>query len=78
MYNPTQYSVDWANVVTSYLKKQLMIIALPITPRAGLNIKQTFKAVLADPATRAAWISRFTYRRVMSFRPPHARSHVPR
>lgn len=61
MYNPTQYSVEWANVVTSYLKKQLADIALPSAPRPGLNIKQTFKGVLADADSRDRWISRFTY-----------------
>ncbi|KZT00461.1 uncharacterized protein LAESUDRAFT_666096 [Laetiporus sulphureus 93-53] len=60
-YNPTQYSVEWANVVTGYLKKQLADIALPTAPRPGLNIKQTFKSVLADPDSRERWISRFTY-----------------
>lgn len=60
-YNPTQYSIDWANVVTSYLKKQLAEIALPSAPRPGLNIKQTFKGVLSDPDSRDRWISRFTY-----------------
>jgi len=60
-YNPTQYSVDWANVVTSYIKKQLADIALPSAPRAGMNIKQTFKGVLADADSRTRWISRFTY-----------------
>ncbi|KAG5638808.1 hypothetical protein H0H81_010037 [Sphagnurus paluster] len=60
-YNPTQYSVDWANVVTSYLKKQLADIALPSAPRPGLNIKQTFKGVLSDGDTRERWISRFVY-----------------
>ncbi|KAF8070344.1 hypothetical protein FPV67DRAFT_1413891 [Lyophyllum atratum] len=60
-YNPTQYSVDWANVVTSYMKKQLADIALPSAPRPGLNIKQTFKGVLSDADTRERWISRFTY-----------------
>jgi mediator of RNA polymerase II transcription subunit 12 len=64
-YNPTQYSVDWANVVTGYLKKQLADIALPSAPRAGLNIKQTFKGVLADADSRARWISRFTYWHVL-------------
>ncbi|KAJ7782856.1 hypothetical protein B0H16DRAFT_1494639 [Mycena metata] len=60
-YNPTQYSVDWATVVTSYMKKQLADIALPSAPRPGLNIKQTFKGVLADADTRDKWISRFSY-----------------
>ncbi|KAJ7072521.1 hypothetical protein C8F01DRAFT_1104256 [Mycena amicta] len=60
-YNPTQYSIDWANVMTNYLKKQLADIALPSAPRLGLNIKQTFKGVLADADTRERWISRFTY-----------------
>lgn len=61
-YNPTQYSVEWANVVTSYLKKQLTDIALPTAHRLGLNIKQTFKNFLADTEARERWISRLTYR----------------
>lgn len=61
-YNPTQYSVDWANVMTGYMKKQLADIALPSAPRPGLNIKQTFKGVLADTEGREKWISRFSYR----------------
>ncbi|PFH52051.1 hypothetical protein AMATHDRAFT_57831 [Amanita thiersii Skay4041] len=60
-YNPTQYSIDWATVVTSYMKKQLSDIALPSAPRPGLNIKQTFKGVLSDPDSRERWISRFGY-----------------
>ncbi|KAI0071713.1 hypothetical protein K474DRAFT_1733093 [Panus rudis PR-1116 ss-1] len=62
-YNPTQYSIEWANVVTGYLRKQLADIALPMAPRAGfsLNIKQTFKGVLSDMETRERWISRFNY-----------------
>ncbi|KAJ7039194.1 hypothetical protein C8F04DRAFT_1087468 [Mycena alexandri] len=60
-YNPTQYSVEWATVVTTYMKKQLADIALPSAPRPGLNIKQTFKGVLADADTRDKWISRFSY-----------------
>ncbi|KIK68882.1 hypothetical protein GYMLUDRAFT_67582 [Collybiopsis luxurians FD-317 M1] len=60
-YNPTQYSAEWTNVVTAHLRKQLMDIALPSAPRAGVNIKQTFKGVLADPETRSKWISRFSY-----------------
>ncbi|KAF5388867.1 hypothetical protein D9757_005681 [Collybiopsis confluens] len=60
-YNPTQYSAEWTNVVTVHLRKQLMDIALPIAPRAGVNIKQTFKGVLAEPKTRSEWISRFSY-----------------
>ncbi|KDQ49550.1 hypothetical protein JAAARDRAFT_42784 [Jaapia argillacea MUCL 33604] len=60
-YNPTHYSVEWANVVTSYIKKQLADIALPTAPRPGLNIKTTFKGVLSDAETRDRWISRFSY-----------------
>ncbi|KAJ7594649.1 hypothetical protein C8J56DRAFT_444559 [Mycena floridula] len=60
-YNPTQYSVEWANLVTSYLKKQLAEIKLPSAPRPGLNIKQTFKGVLADFDSRERWISRLSY-----------------
>ena len=43
------------------MKKQLLDIALPSPPRAGLNIKQTFKGVLTDAETRERWISRFSY-----------------
>jgi mediator of RNA polymerase II transcription subunit 12, fungi type len=60
-YNPTQYSLEWANVMTTYMKKQLADIALPSAPRPGLNIKHTFKGVLADADTRERWISRFSY-----------------
>jgi mediator of RNA polymerase II transcription subunit 12 len=60
-YNPTQYSVEWANVMTSYMKKQLADIALPSAPRLALNIKQTFKGVLGDADSREKWTSRFTY-----------------
>ncbi|THV06762.1 hypothetical protein K435DRAFT_711026 [Dendrothele bispora CBS 962.96] len=60
-YNPTQYSTEWTNVVTAHLRKQLQDIALPSAPRAGVNIKQTFKGVLADPEMREKWISRFSY-----------------
>ncbi|OSD03951.1 hypothetical protein PYCCODRAFT_163808 [Trametes coccinea BRFM310] len=60
-YNPTQYSVEWANVMTSYMKKQLAEIALPSAPRLVASIKQTFKGVLSDTEMRNKWISRFTY-----------------
>lgn len=60
-YNPNQYSVEWTNVVTAHLRKQLIDIALPSAPRPGVNIKQTFKGVLSDPETRLKWISRFSY-----------------
>ena len=60
-YNPTQYSVDWANVVTGYLRKQLVDIVLPSAPRPGLNIKSTFKSVLAETESRERWVSRFVY-----------------
>ena len=48
-------------MVTSYMKKQLADIALPTAPRPGLNIKMTFKNMLADPQSRERWISRFSY-----------------
>ncbi|GJJ06592.1 hypothetical protein Clacol_000785 [Clathrus columnatus] len=60
-YSPTQYSVEWANVVTGYLKKLLAEVALPSAARLGLNIKQTFKRVLNDPDTRDKWVSKFSY-----------------
>lgn len=30
----------------------------------GLNVRQTFKGILADPESREKWVSRFTYRYV--------------
>ena len=60
-YNPLQYSVEWANVMIGYLKKQLSEIALPSAPRPGLNIKQTFKGVLGEPESRERWVSKFVY-----------------
>ncbi len=66
-YNPTQYSVEWANVMTSYMKKQLADIALPSAPRLVASIKQTFKGVLSDNDMRQKWISRFTYWYVSAF-----------
>ncbi|KIY53080.1 hypothetical protein FISHEDRAFT_69221 [Fistulina hepatica ATCC 64428] len=60
-YNPVQYSTELANLFTGYLKKQLADIALPSAPRAGLNIKQTFKGILSDLESREHWISRFSY-----------------
>ena len=70
-YDPTQYSVEWANVVTSHLKKQLGDIILPSAPRPTLNIKSMFRSVLADSETRTRWISKFTYRCTLS------RNHLP-
>ena len=43
------------------MKKQLADIALPTAPRPGLNIKMTFKNMLADPQSRERWMSRFSY-----------------
>ncbi|KAI0045300.1 hypothetical protein FA95DRAFT_1495630 [Auriscalpium vulgare] len=60
-YDPTQYSIDWATIVTSHIKKQLGDINLPSAPRPGLNIKSTFKGVLSEFESRERWISRFRY-----------------
>ncbi|KAF8530471.1 hypothetical protein BU17DRAFT_35400 [Hysterangium stoloniferum] len=60
-YNPTQYSVEWANVVTGYLRKILAEIALPPAARVGLNIRQTFKGILNDPEARDKWVAKFSY-----------------
>ncbi|KAI6129405.1 hypothetical protein EDD16DRAFT_1690096 [Pisolithus croceorrhizus] len=60
-FNPTQYSIDWTNVVTGYIRKQLGEITLPSAPRPGLNIKQTFKGFLSEPELRERWVSRFNY-----------------
>ncbi|KAL0072786.1 RNA polymerase II mediator complex subunit [Marasmius tenuissimus] len=60
-YDPTQYSIEWTNVVTSHLRKQIQEILLPSQVRAGVNIKSTFKTFLSDPEARTSWISRFSY-----------------
>ncbi|KAH9053238.1 hypothetical protein EDB87DRAFT_1711186 [Lactarius vividus] len=60
-YDPTQYSVEWANVVTSHLKKHLGGILLPTAPRPTLNIKSMFRSVLAGSEARSKWASKFTY-----------------
>lgn len=60
-YNPSQYSVDWAGVVTSYIKKQLGEISLPSAPRPGVNIKSTFKGQLGEVGSRDRWVQRFAY-----------------
>ena len=60
-YDPTQYSVEWANVVAGYLKKQLGEIVLPSAPRAGVNIKQGLRNVLTDEKTSETWVKRFKY-----------------
>ena len=62
-----QYSVDWAFIMTGYLKKQLVEIALPSAPRLGLNIKQTFKGIFSEPESRNHWLSRFQYRPVLIY-----------
>lgn len=48
-------------VVNNYLKKQLDQIALPSAPRLSLNIKHTFKGVLAEHDSRDRWVSKFVY-----------------
>lgn len=60
-FHPSMYSIEWANVVTSYIKKLLTDIALPSAPRTGLNIKTTFKSILADPVSRERWLARYSY-----------------
>lgn len=60
-YNPMQYSGDWANVMTGYIKKQLLEIGLPGAPRAGLHIKQVFRGVFNDPELRDKWVLKFSY-----------------
>ncbi|KAF8330831.1 uncharacterized protein EI90DRAFT_3124044 [Cantharellus anzutake] len=60
-FNPTQYSIDWANIVTSHLRKLIGEIHLPSAYRPGITIRQSFQGVLTDPESRARWISRFSY-----------------
>lgn len=60
-YNPTQYSIEWTNVVTSYLKKQITEVTLPTATRLGISSKSTFRGVFSDNDSRQKWVSRFTY-----------------
>ncbi|PPQ98440.1 hypothetical protein CVT24_004119 [Panaeolus cyanescens] len=60
-YIPTQYSIDWANVVTVYMRKQLGEINLPSAPRPGVAVKHTFRGIFAETETRDRWMSRFSY-----------------
>ncbi|KAG8934799.1 RNA polymerase II mediator complex subunit [Tulasnella sp. 418] len=58
----TQYGINWTNVVTTHLKKQLSDIVLP-RGIAGQSsaIKSTFKSILSDPESRDRWVNRFSY-----------------
>ena len=60
-FKPTQYSIDWANIVTTHLKKQLGEVVLPSAYRPGLTIRQSFQGVLGDLESRAKWTARFSY-----------------
>ncbi|KAG8882040.1 RNA polymerase II mediator complex subunit [Tulasnella sp. 332] len=61
-FKPSQYSVEWAGQVTSYMKKQLKEIVLPRPQMAQTSsLKSTFKSVLSDPESRARWLQKFTY-----------------
>lgn len=64
---PDQYCLDWTTALVSWLKKQLADIALPSAPRAGFNIKQTFKSILSDEKSRARWIAKWEYSCVLPF-----------
>lgn len=65
-FKPTQYSIEWANIVTSHLKKQLGDVVLPSAPRPGLTIRQTtFQNVLGNPESRAKWVARFSHSLVL-------------
>lgn len=66
-FNPAQYSVDWTNIVTSHLKKQLGEIMLPTPFRPGVTIRQPFQGVLSDPESRDKWITRFSYSYVFAY-----------
>ncbi|KAG9004810.1 RNA polymerase II mediator complex subunit [Tulasnella sp. JGI-2019a] len=61
-FKPSQYSIEWAGAVTSYMKKQLKEIVLPRPQMAQTSsLKSTFKSVLSDPETRTKWLQKFTY-----------------
>jgi len=61
-YGPMQYGLEWANVITSHLKKQLGDIVLPSAPRPTLNTKSVFRGASADSETGVRRTSQFTYR----------------
>lgn len=61
-FNPSQYSVDWANIVTAYLKKHLSEIVLPRAQNNAVSsIRSTFKSLLSEPESRDKWIHKFSY-----------------
>jgi mediator of RNA polymerase II transcription subunit 12 len=47
-YSLMQYGLEWANVITSHLKKQLGDIILPSALCPTLNTKSMFQGALAD------------------------------
>ncbi|CAG7850845.1 SubName: Full=Uncharacterized protein {ECO:0000313/EMBL:CCA73079.1} [Serendipita indica DSM 11827] len=54
-------ATDWTNVITGYLKKQLVEIGIT-TVRTGSNIKQSFrKSKLSEADSRENWVSRFAF-----------------
>lgn len=59
---PHTTSTEWTNILTSYVRKQLLDIAIPVVTRTGANIKQIFrKSKLSERESREAWVSRFAY-----------------
>lgn len=50
---------EWTNVLTTYIRKQLLEITLPVQ-RTSTYIKQVVKpSKLSDPKTREEWVRKF-------------------
>lgn len=51
---------EWTNVLTTYIRKQLLEITLPVQRTAAYYIKQVVKpSKLSDPKTREEWVRKF-------------------
>lgn len=61
-FNPSQYSIDLATTVTSYLRKHLDLLVLPRAQTVGgTAIRSTFRSLLSEPESRDKWIHKFSY-----------------
>ena len=57
--NTSNNMSEWTNVLTTYIRKQLLEITLPVQ-RTSTYIKQVVKpSKLSDPKTREEWVRKF-------------------
>src|SRR5260221_10738322 len=57
--NMASTASEWTNILTTYIRKQLLEIYLPVQ-RTSTYIKQVVKpSKLSDPKTREDWVRKF-------------------